>query len=44
MSHYRRVMGYMRITGLLRRKVRCWDMIDAARVGTKTCPPYLAIR
>ncbi|CAH1078519.1 REP-associated tyrosine transposase [Candidatus Nitrotoga sp. 1052] len=27
------VMGYMRMTGLLRWK--------AARVGTKTCPPYL---
>ena len=30
------------MTGLLRRKVRCWSMIDATRVGTKTCPPYLA--
>jgi len=35
------VMGYMRMTGLLRWKVRCWGMINAARVGTKTCPPYL---
>ncbi len=34
-------MGYMRMIGLLRWKVRCWGMINAARVGTKTCPPYL---
>ena len=27
------------MTGLLRWKVRCWDMINAARMGTKTCPP-----
>ncbi|MFZ1548126.1 MAG: hypothetical protein WAT12_13675 [Candidatus Nitrotoga sp.] len=46
------VMGYMRVTGLLRWKVRCRGMIDAARVGTpsgcenlyeaKSCPPYWA--
>ena len=35
-------MGYIRMTGLLRWKVRCWGIINAARVGTKTCPPYLA--
>jgi len=45
------VMRYMRMTGLLRWKVLCWGMINAARVGTpsgcenlyeaKTCPPYL---
>jgi len=31
----------MRMTGLLQWKVRCWGMIDADRVGTKTYPPYL---
>jgi hypothetical protein len=36
-----RVMGYILMTGLLRWKVRCWGMINAAHVGTKTCPPYL---
>ncbi|RFC41036.1 MAG: hypothetical protein DID89_2727546297 [Candidatus Nitrotoga sp. CP45] len=45
------VMGYMRMTGLLRGPVRCWGMISADRVGTpsgcenlyeaKTCPPNL---
>ncbi len=30
----------MRMIGLGRRKVWCWNMIDGDRVGTKTCPPY----
>ena len=34
-------MEHMRMIGLGRWKVRCWNMIDAARVGTKACPPYL---
>jgi|GEM_PF-7046789 len=34
-------MGYMRMTGLLRWKARCSEMIDADRVGTKPCPRYL---
>ncbi len=29
------------MTGLGRWKVRCWNMIDADRVGTKACPPYI---
>ena len=33
------VMGYIRMTGLLRWKVRCWGMINAARVGTKRAHP-----
>ena len=36
------VMGYIRMTGLLRWKARCRGMINATRVGTKTCPPYWA--
>jgi|GEM_PF-5941250 len=35
------VMGYMRMAGLLRWKMCCWDLIDADCVGTKACPPYL---
>ena len=34
-------MGYMRMTGLLRWKVRCWGMINAARVGNKDVPTLL---
>ena len=37
--------GVLRMTGLLRWKARCQGMINAARVGTKPCPPlYLSFR
>lgn len=35
-------MGYMRVTGQVLWMERCWNMIDAVRVGTRACPPYWA--
>jgi hypothetical protein len=34
-------MEYMRMIGLERWIMRCWNMIDAVRVGTKNVPTLL---